>query len=226
MAVIRHGPAPEDHYSLVSNELARDPGISLQAKGIYLYLRSHREGWSMSTQRIGEALGINKDTVSKYVRELESVGFLVRSYSHSGKGTFDGMEYTILSEPLPKKPVNGVYRKRLEPEPVVTGAGSSGTHKKTNSYKKTSSSKKTKTPALDSNWKPTGEQWSKLKEKHEGKDIEAELEKFRDWHIEKKSQYKDWNRAFDNWLKRARPSRQQLPEVDYVAAYGLENAPF
>ena len=79
---------------------------------------------------------------------------------------------------------------------------------------------------LSRDWRPTAEQWAKLKEKHEGKDIDSELEKFRDWHIEKKSQYKDWNRAFDNWLKRARPSRQQLPEVDYVAAYGLEDAPF
>ena len=76
------------------------------------------------------------------------------------------------------------------------------------------------------NWTPTDEQRRKLEEKHGGKDIEVELEKFRDWHIEKKSKYKDWNRAFDNWLKRARPPRQQLPEVDYVAAYGLENAPF
>ena len=49
--------------------------------------------------------------------------------------------------------------------------------------------------------------------------------KLYEWR-EKKSQYKDWNRAFDNWLKRARPSKQQLPEVDYVAAYGLEDAPF
>ena len=76
------------------------------------------------------------------------------------------------------------------------------------------------------NWAPTDEQRRKLEEKHGGKDIDSELEKFRDWHIEKKSQYKDWNRAFDNWLKRARTSRQQLPEVDYVAAYGLEDAPF
>src|SRR5699024_7225336 len=76
------------------------------------------------------------------------------------------------------------------------------------------------------NWAPTDEQRRKLEEKHRGKDIDSELEKFRDWHIEKRSQYKDWNRAFDNWLKRARPSRQQLPEVDCVAAYGLEDAPF
>lgn len=221
MAIIRHGPAPEDHYSLVSNELARDPDISLQAKGLYLYLRSHREGWSMSTERIGQALAIHRNTVSKYVQELEAAGFLVRNYSHSGKGTFDGMEYTILSEPLHKNTDSGVL-----PRAAFTGRGESVQHKKTNSYKKTNVSKKTKTPALSDDWTPTAEQWLRLKEKHEGKDIDSELEKFRDWHIERKSQYKDWNRAFDNWLKRARPSRQQLPEVDYVAAYGLEDAPF
>src|SRR5699024_6024213 len=65
---------------------------------------------------------------------------------------------------------------------------------------------------LTEDWRPTAQQWSKLEQKHGGKDIDAELEKFRDWHIEKKSQYKDWNRAFDNCLKRARPSkpRQKL----------------
>ena len=221
MAIIRHGPAPEDHYSLVSNELARDPSISLQAKGLYLYLRSHREGWSMSTQRIGEALGITRKTVAKYVQELERAGYLLREQSRPDSGEFGAMEYLILSAPLGKNTDNGNL-----PPTVFTGSGNFTQHKKTNSYKKTSSLKKTKTPALSNDWKPTADQWSKLKEKHVGKDIDSELEKFRDWHIEKKSQYKDWNRAFDNWLKRARPSRQQLPEVDYVAAYGLENAPF
>ena len=223
MAIIRHGPAPEDHYSLVSNELARDPSISLQAKGLYLYLRSHREGWSMSTERIGEALGITRKTVAKYVQELERAGYLLREQSRPDSGEFGAMEYLILSAPLGKNTDNGNL-----PPTVFTGSGNFTQHKKTNSYKKTSSLKKTKTPALSNDWKPTAEQWQKLKEKHEGKDIDSELEKFRDWHIEKKSQYKDWNRAFDNWLKRARPSkpRQKLFVVDDPDPYGLENAPF
>ena len=221
MAIIRHGPAPEDHYSLVSNELARDPSISLQAKGLYLYLRSHREGWSMSTERIAEALGVARKTVTKYVQELEAAGYLEREQAHVPGGDFGSMLYTLHSLALGKKGANA--KRAHAPN---SARAESTQHKKTNSYKKTSSLKKTKTPALSNDWTPTADQWSKLKEKHEGKDIDSELEKFRGWHIEKKSQYKDWNRAFDNWLKRARPSKQQLPEVDYVAAYGLENAPF
>ena len=138
MAVIRHGPAPEDHYSLIPNDLARDPAISLQAKGLYLYLRSHREGWSMSTERIGEALGITRKTVSKYVQELEQAGYLLREQSRPDSGEFGAMEYLILSAPLGKKTDNGIL-----PPTVFTGSGKFTPHKKTNSSKKTNDLKKT-----------------------------------------------------------------------------------
>lgn len=144
MAIISHGPAPEDHYSLVSNDLARDPGISLQAKGLYLYLRSHREGWSMSTERIADALGIHRNTVSKYVQELERSGFLVRDYSHSESGTFDGMKYVLLSQPLHKNTDNGVL-----PRAVFTGRGENVQHKKTNSFKKTKPLKEDQYPKTE-----------------------------------------------------------------------------
>lgn len=75
-------------------------------------------------------------------------------------------------------------------------------------------------------WRPTDDQRAKLEQKHEGKDLDTELEKFKDWHIKKQSKYKDWNRAFDNWLKKARKSSQQLFEVNDPDPYGLEDAPF
>ena len=68
MAVFRHGPKIEDHYSQIPNDLARSPDISLAAKGLYTYLSSHREGWAMSTERVGEALGVHRNTIAKYVK--------------------------------------------------------------------------------------------------------------------------------------------------------------
>jgi len=141
MAVIRHGPSPEDHYSLVPNCLARDGELSLQAKGLYVYLRSHREGWEMSTERIGEALGVSRDTVSKYVKELETAGYLDRDRVHDESGQFTGMAYTLNIEPLPKKPGNG-----KNPRPVKPASGDSRQHKKTNSFKKTNSLKEEQPP--------------------------------------------------------------------------------
>ena len=137
MAVIRHGPAPEDHYSLIPNDLARSTEISLQAKGLYLYLRSHREGWEMSTERIGEVLGIHRDTVSKYVRELENLGYLDRQKVFDESGHFAGIAYILSSEPLLKNTVNGKtpdaekHRTRKN-----TVSGDLRQHKKTNSSKK------------------------------------------------------------------------------------------
>ena len=223
MAIIRQGPAPEDHYTLIPNSLSRSADIPPRAKVVYIYLKSHRDGWGISTERVAEALGMSKETVVRAIQDLVDAGYVIREKLRGEGGTYSGWEYEVLSRPITTV---GKTDHGKSPRSEKSDVGKSRPHKKTNSFKKTSSLKKTKTPALSNDWRPTAEQWSKLKEKHEGKDIDSELEKFRDWHIEKKSQYKDWNRAFDNWLKRARPSRQQLPEVDYVAAYGLENAPF
>lgn len=141
MAVIRHGPSPEDHYSLTPNGLARDPALSLQAKGLYVYLRSHREGWEMSTERIGEALGIGRNTVSKYAAELEDAGYLVRENVHDERGLFSGVAYILNTSPLHKNTDNGKM-----PHPVNAARGESVQHKKTNSFKKTKASKKNTTP--------------------------------------------------------------------------------
>lgn len=102
MAVIRHGKAPEDHFFIVANDFARNPEISLRTKGVYLFLRSHREGWSMSTTRIAEAIGVSRDTVSKAVNELEEHGYLLREQSTGEKGRFAESVYTVLVQPLPK----------------------------------------------------------------------------------------------------------------------------
>ena len=220
MAIIKHVGRPQDHYTMIPNAFSRDKRVTPRAARVYIFVASQVTGWSLNSRSIATQLGMSRDTVNKAMRELESLGWMRRAQQFDENSKFSGVVYEIstVAENL------GHVAENVGTDNV--GTEDLGHIKKTNSFKKTSSSKKTKTPALSNDWRPTAEQWSKLKEKHEGKDIDSELEKFRDWHIEKKSQYKDWSRAFDNWLKRARPSRQQLPEVDYVAAYGLEDAPF
>ena len=104
MAVIKHGPAPEDHFSLIANDFARDPRISLRTKGVYLYLRSHRDGWSMSVDRIAEALEVSRRTVTSAVTELEEHGYLVREQTTGERGRFGASNYMVLSQPLVNSP--------------------------------------------------------------------------------------------------------------------------
>lgn len=113
MATFKQGPRPEDNFTLISNRLARDPEIPIEAKGIYLFMRSHRDGWRMTLERIGEALGISKNRASKYLRVLIESGYIIREQGHDDSGHFGNVEYIIMSEPCPKNE-----------EPVATSANS------------------------------------------------------------------------------------------------------
>ena len=236
MAVIRQGAIPENHYSLIPNDLSRRSDLSLQAKGLYVYLRSHRDGWEMSTQRIGDALGIGRNTVSKYVRELEDVGYLIRESDHDEEGKFSGVVYIVNTDPLHKNINNGkseLHKSSADhcTDSVHTPAQKhrcpkTVQHKKTNSLKKTSEktnekmgARKRATPAeIESDWRPTDSQWQRHVENHPLIDHEAELRKFRIWNENNRKKRVDWNRAFGNWLIRAKPEREswsQLFGVDY-----------
>lgn len=215
MAIIRHGPAPEDHYSLIPNCVARDENLTLQAKGIYLYLRSHREGWQMSTERIGDALNVHRDTVAKYVKELEATGYLQRERTHSDGGQFEGMAYVLNTSPLRKNTDNG-----KTPLLVNTASGDSRQHKKTNSSKKTNP-KEDQAHRLPDAWQPSQSVLDKLSEKHPGIDLMGEATKFRGyWHeaTGARAKKKNWDLAFGNWVSKAKPSWQDKRNAQLAQA--------
>lgn len=140
MPTFKQEPAPEGDYTIVPNSLLRNPNISLQAKGLYAYMRSHSDGWSMSTKRIAEAVGVHLDTLPKYFGELEDSGYLKRERSRSSNGTFSGRVFVIYGETVHgETPYTGKHRIREN-----TVYGKTRQHKKTNSYKKTKEEEKTK----------------------------------------------------------------------------------
>lgn len=104
MAVFKQGPRPEEDFTMISNALARNPEITIEAKGIYMFMRSHRDGWNMTVVRIAEALGASKGRVSKYINELIDAGYIIRSQGSGEGGRFGEIEYLILTSPRPKNP--------------------------------------------------------------------------------------------------------------------------
>ena len=216
------------------------------ALALYVILVEYADGDTRqafpSRAELAKQLGFKKaDTVDRYLDMLKACGVLTIVPRYKNK---DGVRSLERSEAFPMRTsslyivhdhARGVPPRGGQGVPPGSGQGYPlGAGKGTPQERVGTIPTGTKPTGtnnrrpLNDDWRPTAEQWSKLKEKHEGKDIDSELEKFRDWHIEKKSQYKDWNRAFDNWLKRARPSkpRQKLFVVDDPDPYGLENAPF
>lgn len=143
MAVIRQGPGPEDAYTMIPNSLARDPNIPNRAKAVYIFLRSHRDGWGITTQRTAEALGLSKGTVVSALNDLQESGYVLREQVRGEGGTFAGWEYEVLSYPVT---VDQKTDHGKNPTSVKTDHGKIEPHKKTNSFKKTKASKKTTTP--------------------------------------------------------------------------------
>jgi DNA-binding transcriptional ArsR family regulator len=139
MTRIKQGPAPEDHYTLIPNSLARSNEIPARAKVVYIYLKSHRDGWDITTERVAEALGMSKNTVSRALQDLEEWGFVVRSQERGEGGAFAGWEYTVLSpaSTVSQKLGNGDAPHPKKPASQKTRIPEIGTHKKTNSSKKT-----------------------------------------------------------------------------------------
>lgn len=134
MAVIKQGPRPEDHYTLIPNSLSRNPDIPPRAKAVYLYLRSHSDGWKITTERVAESLDMGKNTVTSALKDLESSGYIQRCQVRSDGGVFEGWEYEVLSDPVTVSPKTGHGKT---PYPKNTDVGKIGIHKKTNSSKKT-----------------------------------------------------------------------------------------
>lgn len=137
MARIVQDSGPEDHYTMVPNEIARSSSIPPRAKVVYIFIRSHRDGWELTSDRIAKSLGMSPTTVKAALRDLEAHGYLTRKQVHGEGGVFANVEYTVHSAPA-----TGV--QNLSPATVVqktaggkTDSGKSDPHKKTIPSKKT-----------------------------------------------------------------------------------------
>lgn len=87
---ILHNPE-KNNYSQISNDLINDIRISALARFIYVYLYSKPDCWIIRNFDVQNNIGIkDKNTMSKYWRELVSSGWIERK--KNGDGTFD---YTV-----------------------------------------------------------------------------------------------------------------------------------
>lgn len=98
MTRVSQGPRPEDNYTLISNDLMRDPDLSDRAKAVYLYMRSHRDGWNLNTEKIAKALGRSRNTVMAAVNDLIAAGYVERIQGRINDGMFGTVEYVVHSQ--------------------------------------------------------------------------------------------------------------------------------
>ncbi|WP_143020349.1 hypothetical protein [Sinosporangium album] len=143
----------------MSNDLARDQRLTRRARGLFVELASHQEGWQTSIAKLADLGPEGTHAIRGAIEELEKYGYLVRTLSRDPKTsrvvgceywitdcpeeyqtssepssenqTVDGGESSPSSEPSSE---NLTTAELISGQPISDGR----THKKTNSQKTTS----------------------------------------------------------------------------------------
>lgn len=94
MAVLR-GPLPADNYTLVSNDWARDPKLSLKAKGLLLAISSHKQGYRLTIQQLIAQNRDGRDGIYAGLRELVDAGYMVVIQNRHEDGRMAEVDYQL-----------------------------------------------------------------------------------------------------------------------------------
>lgn len=96
---IERGPMAADNFTQISNGLFRDPRLSAKAKGIFGFISTHRAGWGLTPESIAAAMKDGVSAIKGGLRELEALGYLIRTQRRNQDGTMGAIVYRITDMP-------------------------------------------------------------------------------------------------------------------------------
>lgn len=85
----------EDLFTIVNNDLLKDPKLSMQAKGLYAYLRSNHTSWKIYKTEIYNHFSNGRDAISSAWKELVESGWLI-SERNQEDGKMNGWTHKVL----------------------------------------------------------------------------------------------------------------------------------
>lgn len=94
-------------FTVLPNQLLRDPTLTLQAKGLFAMMASYPDDWEYSVRGLAADIGCGRDKVRSALQNLEDSGYLLREQVHTESGKFAGNLYVLYDEkisPLPGFP--------------------------------------------------------------------------------------------------------------------------
>lgn len=208
-------------YGTVAKAVMQSQDISISAKALYAYFCSFTgAGCSCfpSQQKISFDLGVSKDSLNKYIRELKEAGFL-KVEQEKTNGRFSRNIYTLPDTKLP-------YTKISDTEDFVhDNLNTKNNSIKNNSIIKKNSNKKSMSdkPTQPRFIKPTVDE---VKAYCEERKNNVDAERFVDYYTANgwkvgKNQMKDWKAAVRTWEKGEKKKNaepEQLPEQQH---YGI-----
>lgn len=108
-------------FVVLFRSAAQDERLSLEARGLFALMVSLPENWSYTVAGLAKKAGCGREKARRLLKELQTVGYLVREQSHDGGGKFSGSVYVLQDEaPLPENPSNGETKTSPLPEKPTT----------------------------------------------------------------------------------------------------------
>ena len=105
----------ENPYVMLNKKPLDDVRLSWKAKGIWAYLLSKPDNWTVRPKDIENRSKDGREAVASALNELEQFGYVVRTEVRD-KGKFMGFEYTIFEEPQEEKPPKPKRKRKVEPQ--------------------------------------------------------------------------------------------------------------
>ena len=92
------------NYTTISNQLFKNKGISLKAKGLMAYLLSLPNDWDLSINGIVSTSMEGRGAIGNIFKELIAAGYIERIQIRD-KGKFVGYDYFVFEQPKLNKPI-------------------------------------------------------------------------------------------------------------------------
>ena len=127
---------------------ARDARLSLEARGLLVFLLTMSDNWDFTVRGIASQVGVSERVVMRLVKELKAAGYIKQIKQQDGKGRFGCYAWHVYE--VPEVPENDTSE---EPEPNYTKTEPRAnrtsekpnfgkcTHNRTNKYIRTNKSK-------------------------------------------------------------------------------------
>ena len=87
------------NYTVMANYHLKDRALSLKAKGLFSVLLSLPEGWDFSLPGLAALCKEGMDAIREAVKELEKLGYIIRSRVRNAKGRLENAQYTLYEKP-------------------------------------------------------------------------------------------------------------------------------
>lgn len=112
-------------FAVIPNSILQSSTLSLEEKGLLVYLLSLPEDWVLYKSNLHEKIGEKEGTVDRVFKLLQDRGYILSVKMIGEKGRFQGWNHIVYEEPTIEELEKNPYREQVSPTPTNPDLGQS-----------------------------------------------------------------------------------------------------